>query len=457
MQGTRALHAIGIGGTVEVGGSTFEDNSGGAVVAAAGSQVHISHSVLVRNTAAEGGAISVAGAATTLHLVGTRIALNVATARGGGLHVAGGVVTLDNRTVLEDNRAPEGHTMQLLGGATSYFLPAPAGRWVNTAVLDPVRGTLVSAVALGSHVEDYPFACREGHFGSDEDVSTQLNPDCVGPCPRGKICPGATHTPLPCTVGSYCPQGSAAGTFCPPGYVGYGTNLAAKEECDLCPPGYVCEGGSATACARSYYNPLAGQYLRSACLSCPSSTTTASSAATSVGECLCNKGYYNSRSASNNTVECALCPVGSACVEAGTSLATLPLKAGYYRTGNDSDDLRRCPDAGANSGCVGGVRGGEGPCKPSLQGPYCQLCEVRDDSEYYNTEESKCLPCEGNLLLTVLAIVAVVVAAAGLLTLWRRLRHRLPLRAIALAGWLWRVYTQLSLRAKIKQVRVRVT
>jgi hypothetical protein len=118
VQGTRALHAVGIGGTVEVGGSRFEDNSGGAVVAAAGSQVHISHSVLKRNTAAEGGAISVAGAATTLHLVGTRIALNVATGRGGGLHVAGGVVTLDNRTVLEDNSAPEGHTMQLLGGTT---------------------------------------------------------------------------------------------------------------------------------------------------------------------------------------------------------------------------------------------------------------------------------------------------------------------------------------------------
>jgi hypothetical protein len=134
------------------------------------------------------------------------------------------------------------------------------------------------------------------------------------------------------------------------------------------------------------------------------------------------------------------------------TVASFPLKAGYYRTGSDSDDLRRCPDAGANSGCVGGVRGGEGPCKPSLQGPYCKLCEVRDDSVYYNAKESKCKPCEGNLLLTVLAIVAVVAAASGLLTLWRRLRHRLPLRAIELVGWMWRVYTQLSLRAKVKQM-----
>ena len=156
----------------------------------------IAHSALERNEAEEGGAISVSGGNTTVHLVGTRVALNVATTRGGGLHVTGGVVALSNRTVLEDNSAPEGHTMQLLGGATSYYLPAPAGRWVNTAVLDAARGTLVSAVALGAHVEDYPFPCREGHVGSDHDISTQLNPDCVGPCPAGKICT-ANPNPTP--------------------------------------------------------------------------------------------------------------------------------------------------------------------------------------------------------------------------------------------------------------------
>ena len=116
-------------------------------------------------------------------------------------------------------------------------------------------------------------------------------------------------------------------------------------------------------------------------LSCPLSTTTEKDAATSVEQCLCNKGYYNARSAANNSVECALCPVGSACVEAGTSLASLPLKVGYYRTGSDSDDLRRCPDAGVDSGCVGGVSGGEGPCKQGLEGPYCQVCEVRGGLE----------------------------------------------------------------------------
>ena len=52
----------------------------------------------------------------------------------------------------------------------------------------------------------------------------------------------------------------------------------------------------------------------------------------------------------------------------------------------------------------------------------------------------------------MLAVVGVGAAVAGLLSLWMRLRHRLPLRVIAMLGWLWRLYTQLSLRAKIKQM-----
>ena len=38
----------------------------------------------------------------------------------------------------------------------------------------------------------------------------------------------------------------------------------------------------------------------------------------------------------------------------------------YYRTSNASVDLRRCRDFGENSGCIGGVGDGEGPCKPGL-------------------------------------------------------------------------------------------
>ena len=49
------------------------------------------------------------------------------------------------------------------------------------------------------------------------------------------------------------------------------------------------------------------------------------------------------------------CPVGSNCSFAGIAFERLPLLRGYYRRSNTSGDLRRCPDFGAASGCVGGV------------------------------------------------------------------------------------------------------
>ena len=107
---------------------------GGAVVAAAGSHVLIAHSALERNEAEEGGAISVSGGNTSVHLREHRVQRGHH--RGGGLHVTGGVVALSNRTVLEDNLRRGAHHAAA-GRRDSYYLPAPAGRWVNTAVLDP--------------------------------------------------------------------------------------------------------------------------------------------------------------------------------------------------------------------------------------------------------------------------------------------------------------------------------
>ena len=66
-------------------------------------------------------------------MVATRIERNSAEVRGGGLHVTAGSVVLANGTTLEKNSAPEGTALHLSGGNTVYALPAPMGRWVNTA------------------------------------------------------------------------------------------------------------------------------------------------------------------------------------------------------------------------------------------------------------------------------------------------------------------------------------
>ena len=58
------------------------------------------------------------------------------------------------------------------------------------------------------------------------------------------------------------------------------------------------------------------------------------------------------------------------CTEVGTTLATLPVLAGHWRTSSTSVDIRECParyDGSANltkvSGCVGGAG--------SAPRPYC--------------------------------------------------------------------------------------
>ena len=192
VQGTRALHANGGHSTIR--SSRFVANLGGAIAATSG-RLFIYDSALVENEAEYGGALAVKGNQTEVTAVATRIERNSATLQGGGLHVADGSVTLANRTVLEENSAPEGAAMQLSGGITVFALPAPRGRWVNTAVMHPRLETLVSTLELGAQDEDYPFACPPGVHGDDKDIKTQVSPVCVGACPAGSICPSATHTP----------------------------------------------------------------------------------------------------------------------------------------------------------------------------------------------------------------------------------------------------------------------
>ena len=206
VQGTRALHACGGGATIQ--SSLFEANLAGAIAATSGSKVLIRDSSLIRNAAGSGGALAVAGSLTEVTVVATHIARNSAQAKGGALHVEDGRVVLALNTLLEHNVAVEGAAMHLSGGSTVFALPAPPGRWVNTAVVTEVPTvqsglkTLVSTVVLGSHDEDYPFACPPGTVGGT-DIETQLSPVCVGACPAGSMCASATHTPQRAPPRSY--------------------------------------------------------------------------------------------------------------------------------------------------------------------------------------------------------------------------------------------------------------
>ena len=63
--------------------------------------------------------------------------------------------------------------------------------------------------------------------------------------------------------------------------------------------------------------------------------------------------------------QCRPCPEGATCAEEGTTLATIDVKAGWYRFGPLSNNLYECVDEG---GCIGGRNASKGLCAEGHEG-----------------------------------------------------------------------------------------
>ena len=122
-----------------------------------------------------------------------------------------------------------------------------------------------------------------------------------------------------------------------------------------CPMGSWCSVGLDIPCVENTYNDELNKNNPGACKPCPIHSVSPE-ASVSIEACACKSGYYD-EATDEREVQCVQCQTGSSCSDEteGVTLALLPLLRGYYRTGNTSHDLRRCPDFGDGSGCVGGV------------------------------------------------------------------------------------------------------
>ena len=236
------------------------------------------------------------------------------------------------------------------------------------------------------------------------------------------------------------------------------TEEAVEEYEATCPLGHWCSVGLEIPCGENTYNDELNQNNQGACKPCPTDSVSPE-ASVSIEACACKPSYYD-EAAGTQKVQCVSCVTGSWCANdtKGITLALLPLLRGYYRTGNMSNDLRRCPDFGDSSGCVGGVGFGEGPCKDFLEGPYCKLCNVTDGSRFYSPEKSACLPCSDSWVLPAI-VCSSVIAAMALAMVCRCVRSRYCTepktkdeRKAALRRRLRRLLSQLSLKAKAKQL-----
>ena len=220
--------------------------------------------------------------------------------------------------------------------------------------------------------------------------------------------------------------------------------------------------GLEVECDLGFYNPTVNANNQTACFKCPERSTTLAKASTRPDECVCEEGYYDAGTVYGAGVRCQLCVSGTKCSTSATTLATLPVRRGFYRRSNATTDIMRCPDAAVNcgaepfcpestSGCRGtatnssaeaaaaparrrlaastdpyGAEPDELGCAPGLTGIFCRSCArngtgddgdgARESLRYYvkatPTEVATCKPC-GNTLVTLVAMGAAFIAAAA--------------------------------------------
>ena len=225
------------------------------------------------------------------------------------------------------------------------------------------------------------------------------------------------------------------------------TTLMVIREKD-CPRGFWCTAGLEVECDYGFFNPNLNANNQTACIKCPERATTQSKASTRPDECVCEKGYFDADSGSS--VSCELCVSGTQCDAIGVTLATIPVKRGYYRRSIDTTDVRKCPDSPVNcsdtpvcaestSGCRGTVKaaalsgnvslaetlveGAELGCAQGLTGVFCRTCDRSNatDQVYYSPADDKqvasCQSCGQTLPATiglVFGVLALVLVALGL-------------------------------------------
>ena len=135
-------------------------------------------------------------------------------------------------------------------------------------------------------------------------------------------------------------------------------------------------------CEIGFWNGQQNADNQAACVPCPPHSTTTGTASSSLQHCTCVPGYFNPAQ-SNLTgtpapATCVACPLGSICDDLGATLASLPIKSGYYRASASASNVVRCSDAASGCGiqteCVNATsacRGGPDTalaCQPGLHG-----------------------------------------------------------------------------------------
>ncbi|CAM9844184.1 unnamed protein product [Scytosiphon promiscuus] len=162
---------------------------------------------------------------------------------------------------------------------------------------------------------------------------------------------------------------------------------------------------------------------------------------------------------------CDVVPEGSQTTTRGGTLETLEILPGFYRSSENSTDIRECFYEGA---CQGGQIPGE-YCAKGYGGPYCAVCKKGYSPGYSYTCKS-CFGDSKRRALGTTAVIATVATAAAIFLVakllsvvetgapaktqsrwqqkcseWQaRMRTRVPLNAFKIMVVVWQIVTQYS-------------
>ena len=253
--------------------------------------------------------------------------------------------------------------------------------------------------------------CKLGYVGPDGGLCQA--------CPSGSFGVAFSDTKgcQPCPDHSHhnMPGSSDTGAcMCNAGYTGL---PSVGKACVPCASGtFKAEPGNATcqSCARGTYNPFVASNGVSACLECPTHSSTMLEARNSISDCVCNAGHagnigepcapcaagtFKATTGSQSCLHCkagkfgpevaqvsedacSSCPPNSFSPSASSSVAMCICDAGYYARGTQTFNCSACP-AGAYK---------------AVQGPNtCDLCARGKYSVgVAQTSQATCVSCPSN-------------------------------------------------------------
>ena len=175
-----------------------------------------------------------------------------------------------------------------------------------------------------------PIQCDPGTYAPNAQASVCIN------CTAGYYCTDGL-TLVNCPLGNYCPSGTGnVYEQCPVGTYGSATNLASAGDCTQCTGGSYCDTpgatGTAGTCTAGYFctsgsdsatpsGAIGDAGICPAGSYCPSAT---------VNPQPCQTGYYSNTTGLTANTECTLCDYGKYCTSTGLMEPEGDCDPGFY-------------------------------------------------------------------------------------------------------------------------------